>query len=306
MTDVLGDTKWLGDLLKMTVGEKCGQTQTPCFLLLQIQTCCPSLLLKLFIFHILQFTKESLWIWICLSSLLWIQCISSTWERVAFYNLGKVSPVSLYTLPHSHALRPLLLESWLDAARPSRSLQNTGFSWLVHAVLCPAFWAISSALSSIPRSPHLLIWYTSSRFLEPVCSFSLCPFLHQAPLACSAWNHFHTLTAQSLASCPGALCVWFVTTADSPSSSSIVSPSSMGTVCREKTLRAQGWGSVPTEHRSACADGWYPSHSLLSRYFSHMGRHVDHVFKVTDVTQTTFTVLVTLCETKTQYPCKSL
>ena len=228
MTDVLGDTKWLGDLLKMTVGEKCGQTQTPCFLLLQIQTCCPSLLLKLFIFHILQFTKESLWIWICLSSLLWIQCISSTWERVAFYNLGKVSPVSLYTLPHSHALRPLLLESWLDAARPSRSLQNTGFSWLVHAVLCPAFWAISSALSSIPRSPHLLIWYTSSRFLEPVCSFSLCPFLHQAPLACSAWNHFHTLTAQSLASCPGALRILLVTTADSPSSSSTVSPSSRG------------------------------------------------------------------------------
>ena len=117
---------------------------------------------------------------------------------------------------------------WLDAARPSRSLQNTGFSRLVHAVLCPAFWAISSALSSIPRSPHLLIWYASSRFLEPVCSFSLCPFLHQAPLACSAWNHFHTLTAQSLASCPGALRILLVTTADSPSSSSTVSPSSRG------------------------------------------------------------------------------
>ena len=111
MTDVLGDTKWFGDLLKMTVGEKCGQTQTPRFFLLQIQICCPSLLLKLFIFHILQFTKESLWIWICLSSLLWIQHISSTWETVAFYNLGKFSPISLYMLPHSHALWPLILES---------------------------------------------------------------------------------------------------------------------------------------------------------------------------------------------------
>lgn len=84
------------------------------------------------------------------------------------------------------------------------------------------------------------------------------------------WNHFHTLSAQSLASCPGALCVWFVTTADSPSSSSIVSPSSMGTVCREKTLRAQGWGSVPTQHSSGCTDGWL---SLPQSAFTLISRH---------------------------------
>ena len=46
---------------------------------------------------------------------------------------------------------------WLDAARPSWPLPSTGFSWHAHTFLCPAFWVISSALSSIPQSPHLLI-----------------------------------------------------------------------------------------------------------------------------------------------------
>lgn len=58
------------------------------------------------------------------------------------------------------------------------------------------------------------------------------------------WNHFHTLTAQSLESSPGALCVWFVTTADSPSSRSAVSPSSIGTVLWED-FTCPGLGECP-------------------------------------------------------------
>ena len=59
------------------------------------------------------------------------------------------------------------------------------------------------------------------------------------------WNHFHTLTAQCLARCPGALRVLFATTADRPSCSSIGSPSSVGTVYGWEHLTCPELGECP-------------------------------------------------------------
>ena len=96
--------------------------------------------------------------------------------------------------------------------------------------------------TTVSSSPHIIHSLTLSR----TCMFFF--IVSVLPSASSSlfclWNHFHTLTAQALESSPGALCVCFVTTADSPSSRSTVSPSSMGTVLWED-FTCPGLGECP-------------------------------------------------------------
>lgn len=159
---------------------------TPCFFLLPIQICCPSLLLKLFFWFLMHYSsqKESVDFGLFIITTLNSVCLFHRRHSVSL----QFRKVFTQTLSHTASF-PFALPSpsriWLATAEHSQSILQAfhdSFISFFFVPLCTASWVSSSDLFSkalILSSPlyNMLVW----TFQNLSVLFSYCLCFHSLP-----------------------------------------------------------------------------------------------------------------------------